>query len=151
MPGKKLVVDQEYFFEATPKVVFAALIEPKQLVKWFLSSAKIEPRKGGDYRFTWRGGYKHSGEVRKIVRDKTLVLTWPDKFENGQVYETQVSFTLAKKGSGTLLKLKHTGFKKGDDWVWLYGAIQSGWAYYLTNLKSVLAQGIDLRSDYDDV
>lgn len=151
MPSKQLVIEQKYFFETTPEVVFKALTEPKQLAKWFLSKATIDARRGGDYTFTWAGGYKHSGKVMKCVRNKTLVLSWPDQFESGKVYATQAAFTLGKKGHGTLLKLKHSGFKKGDDWVSLYGAIQSGWAYFLTNLKSVLAQGVDLRSKYDDV
>lgn len=151
MPSGQLVIEQEYFFDTTPEIVFKALTEPKELAKWFLSKAKIDARRGGDYEFTWQGGYKHSGKVMKFVKNKTLVLSWPDKFESGKVFTTQAAFTLSRKGNGTLLKLKHTGFKKGDEWIWLYGAIQSGWAYFLTNLKSVLAQGVDLRSRYDDV
>ncbi len=149
MPSRKHVIEQEYYYDATPETVFRALTVPKELVRWFLSDAKIKPKEGSSYTFTWHGGYSHKGKVEKLAPGRTLVLTWPDELK-GKVYETRAAFTLRKKGKGTLLKLKHSGFKEGDDWVWLYGAVQSGWAYFLTNLKSVLSQGVDLRSKFDN-
>ena len=148
MPSKKRVIEQEYYYKATPETVFKSLTVPKELVKWFLNEAKIRPKEGGFYTFTWEGGFSHTGKVEEVDPGRKLVLSWPDKIKD-KVYETQVTFTLKKKSEGTLLKVKHIGFKKGSDWVWLYGAIQSGWAYYLTNLKSVLSQGTDLRSEFD--
>jgi len=148
LSSKKRVVQQEYYYDATPQTVFKALTVPKELARWFLKDAKIRPREGSPYTFTWEGGFSHKGKVEKVKIDQELVLSWPDEIE-GKLYETQAAFTLRKKGKGTLLKVKHTGFKAGDDWNWLYGAVQSGWAYYLTNLKSVLSQGTDLRSKFD--
>lgn len=144
----KLVIEQSYYYDVPPGKVFRALTEPKKLVKWFLKSAKIEPVTGSSFTFKWEGGHTNKGKVLKVSRDRSLVLTWPDVI-NGKRYPTQASFTLAKKGKGTVLTVKHTGFKDGDDWVWLFGAIQSGWAYFLMNLKSVLEQGVDLRSKHD--
>ncbi len=149
MAAKRPVVEQAYYFEAGPQTLFRCLTTRRELVRWFLSDAKIKPEAGTDYTFAWHGGYSHAGVVRKVVKDKSLVLSWPDKI-GGKVYETEVSFTLSKKGKGAMLKLRHTGFKDGKDWVWLFGAVQSGWAYYMTNLKSVLLQGKDLRSDFDN-
>jgi uncharacterized protein YndB with AHSA1/START domain len=142
------VIDQQYYFEAPVGDVFNALTEPEELVKWFLGSARIRPVERTNYTFTWKGGSEHTGEVLKVVPNRNLVLSWPNKIK-GRLYPTQVSFTLVRRGKGTLLKLKHTGFKDGDDWVWLFGAVQSGWTYFLMNLKSVIEQGRDLRSKYD--
>lgn len=142
------VIEQAYYYPVPPEKVFKALTKKKTLVKWFLKDATIKPKAGSAYKFVWEGGYTHDGKVEEVDLGKRIVLTWPDKIK-GKTYETKVSFTLAKKGKGTMLKVKHTGFKEGNDWVWLYGAVQSGWAYYLTNLKSVLAEGVDLRSEYD--
>ncbi len=118
------------------------------MTKWFLKDAKIRPLAGSTYKFTWHGGFSHVGKVEKVVPGKALVLTWPDVIK-GKEYKTKVSFSITRKGKGTVVKLKHTGFKEGNDWLWLFGAVQSGWAYYMTNLKSVVSQGKDLRSDYD--
>jgi uncharacterized protein YndB with AHSA1/START domain len=148
LTSKKRTIIQEYYYDADPETVFRALTVPKELVKWFLADARIRLKEGSSYTYTWQGGSSHTGRIEKLEPGRNLVLSWPDEIK-GKSYETKVAFALRKKGRGTLLKVKHTGFKEGDDWVWLYGAIQSGWAYFLTNLKSVLSQGVDLRSKYD--
>jgi len=148
MASSELVVEQSYYYPVSPARVFRALTTRKLLVKWFLKDASIKAKEGSTYKFVWDGGFSHVGIVEKVVEDKTLVLSWPDRIK-GKLYETKASFNLTKKGKGTILKVRHTGFKQGDDWIWLFGAIQSGWAYYLTNLKSVLGEGVDLRSEHD--
>ncbi len=141
-------IQQTYQFAASPERVFAALTEAGQLVKWFSEKATVTPRKGGGYRLTW-GEYTMRGRVTSIERPKKLVLAWIDRFPGGKVFETEAQFSFAKRGKGTLLTLTHRGFKSGKKWVALYGAVQSGWAYYLLNLKSFLDHGVDLRSAHD--
>ncbi len=148
MGFKPPVIEQKYYFDATAETMVRYLTDRKELVKWLLSDARIKPEVGSTYKFTWRGGSNHAGKVEKVVPGKTLVLTWPNVIR-GKEYRTKVSFSIAKKGRGSVVKLRHTGFKEGDDWLWLFGAIQSGWAYFMTNLKSVVSQGKDLRSDFD--
>jgi uncharacterized protein YndB with AHSA1/START domain len=144
-------VEQVYYYATSPRKLFAALTEPKKLITWFLQDAALELRKGAAFRFTWKGGYTMKGRVR-VVRPPTMVeLDWTDRFPGGKVFTTVARFDLRKKGSGTLLKLTHSGFKRGRKWVVLYGAVESGWAYYLTNLRAVLEHGVDLRSDLDAI
>ena len=137
-----------YFCDASPAEVFKALTKPKRLTKWFVGGAKIKPKEGSAYEFSWKGYPNQKGKVEKVVPNQLLVLAWPNTVK-GKVYHTKVSFGLARKGKGTILEVTHTGFGDGDDWVWLYGAIQAGWGYFLMNLKSVLGEGIDLRSKHD--
>lgn len=144
-------VEHTFYYAAPPTTVFAALTEPAQLARWFVEKATISPRKGATFRLTWRGGYSMKGKVKGAVPPKRLVLTWNDEFENGKVLKTEVRFDLRKKGKGTLLTVTHRGFKDGKKWVALYGGIESGWAHYLTNLRSVLEHGTDLRSDLDSL
>ncbi len=54
------------------------------------------------------------------------------------------SFKVAKKGHGTLLKLRHTGFEDPEHFAEYF----SRWGHFLTNMKSVLDYGTD-RSEYD--
>jgi uncharacterized protein YndB with AHSA1/START domain len=144
-------IEQTYYYAASPKRVFSALTEPKELVRWILQEAVIELREGATFRFTWRGGYTMKGKVRAVRPPTRIELGWTDRFPRGKVFKTAARFDLRKKGPGTLLKLTHSGFKSGRKWVVLYGAVESGWAYYLTNLRAVLEHGIDLRSDLDVV
>jgi uncharacterized protein YndB with AHSA1/START domain len=142
-------VEHVYFYQAAPARVFRALSDPKEIVKWFPSRAKIELRKGGEFRLFWEGGVM-KGKVKAVDAPKRLVVVWHDRID-GKSYDTVARFELKKKGTGTILALTHEGFKSGKDWIWLYGAIQSGWAYYLTNLRSVLEHGTDLRSAHDSI
>lgn len=142
-------IEQTYRLAAPPERVFAALTDPEELVKWFVDKAEFSPKKGGSFRLKWAAGYSLKGRVKAIEPPKKLHLAWIDRFEGGKVFETEARFSLKKKGKGTLLTVTHRGFKSGKQWIALYGGIQSGWAYYLSNLRSVLDHGTDLRSEFD--
>ena len=141
-------IEQAYYFDASPEKMFKYFTSRKKLVKWFLSDAEITPKAGSKYKFTWSGGSSQAGVVEKVVPNKSLILTWPNVVK-GKEYRTQATFTFTKKGKGTLVGIRHVGFEDGDDWRWLYGAVQSGWAYFMMNLKSVVTNGEDLRSKHD--
>ena len=147
--AKSRTLKQGLFIQAPPDKVFRALIEPRLLKKWFLESATLSPRTGGNYTFTWHGDYNHSGKVLNYAKDKTLSLSWPAYLKGKHLGTTRATFRLKPKDNGTVLELAHSGFKSGNQWVEFYGAVCSGWAYFLTNLKSVLQHGRDLRSPLD--
>jgi len=86
-----------------------------------------------------------TGKVKKFEADKAVSFSWHDKMPSGEMVVTTASFELTKKGSGTIVRLKHSGFKDPVH----FAECSSRWAYYLTNLKSVLDRGKDLRSKYD--
>lgn len=144
-------IRQVYFFHASPAEVYGALTDPKELVKWFSSAAKVEAKKGGKFQLSFTGGYEMKGKVKRAKAAARLTVAWVDKLGKGRTYKTSADFVLRKKGDGTLLKLTHEGFGSGKDWVELYGGIQSGWAHFLTNLRSVLEHGTDLRSEHDAI
>jgi uncharacterized protein YndB with AHSA1/START domain len=141
----KFVIEQAYYFEAPVKKVFHALTDSKMLVKWFLSKAKVVPKKGGSYSFDWIGGYHMTGKVKRFETNKAVSFSWSDKLKSGEWAKTTASFKVARKRRGTLLKLLHTGFKDPEH----FAECSSRWGYYLTNMKSVLNRGTDLRSKYD--
>ena len=142
---KSFVIEQAYYFETPPAKVFEALTEPKGLVSWFLSNAKVDRKEGGNYAFDWIGGYHMAGTVRAFEKNKAVSYSWHDKLESGEMANTEASFEVAKKGDGTLLRLRHTGFTDPEH----FAECSSRWGYYLTNLKSVLDHGTDLRSEHD--
>ena len=142
-------IEQTFYYAAPPERVYSALTESNELIRWFADKASVVPRKGGAFRLTWSTGYSMRGKVKSVDPGKRLQIAWVDRFERGKVFETEARFVFVKRGRGTQLTVIHRGFKSGKKWVALYGSIQSGWAYYLTNLRSVLEHGIDLRSDRD--
>jgi len=142
---KSLKIEQSYYFETPSEKVFQALTDPKILVTWFLSKAKVEPKKGGTYSFDWIGGYHMTGKVKQFESGSSVSFSWTDKLKSGELAKTTVSFKVTKKGNGTLLKLRHTGFEDPEH----FAECSSRWGYYLTNMKSVLDHDTDLRSKYD--
>lgn len=142
---KPFVVEQTYFFRVGPSRVFAALTQPGLLERWFLSHAEVEPRKGGSFVFVWSGGYRMSARLLQYARNRTVTFQWVDQFPKRKVVTTSASFRVSRRGRGTLLKLRHSGFTDPEH----FASSSSGWAYFLTNLKSVLEHGFDLRSELD--
>ncbi len=144
-----LEIKQSFYFDVPPEEVFRALTEPEQLIRWFLAKAKVDLKKGGKIEFVWMGGQKMASKVKKVVPNKQVAYAWQDELPKGKKAKTLAEFKVVKKGKGSLLKLTHSGFGEGKAWIEPYGAIQSGWAYYLTNLKSLMQNDVDLRSKYD--
>ncbi len=149
MAKDKLKIQQSYYFDAPPEKVFGALTEPDKLIGWFLVKAKVDLRRGGKIEFVWEGGHKMASKVKRVVPNKEVSFVWLDDLTKGKKAKTLAEFKVVRKGKGSLLKLAHSGFGESKAWIELYGAIQSGWAYYLMNLKSVLQNGVDLRSKHD--
>jgi uncharacterized protein YndB with AHSA1/START domain len=148
MRAKPLALRQSYFYRTSPQRLFRALTDPKQIVGWFLAKAELSLEKGAPYRFEWAGGYSHTGRVLDVVPDRRLSLEWPNGSGTHR-FQTQVTFTLRRTGRGTFLTVIHTGFPRTPVGLEQYGGTQSGWAYYLLNLRSVLEFGRDLRSPRD--
>ncbi len=150
--AKSRTIKQRLFIKAPPSKVFKAITEPRLLKRWFIASAKLSPRKGGNFSFKWQGGYALSGKVLDYNRDKKLSLSWQHGKEGKKpLGTTRVTFKLKPKEEGTILELTHSGYKSGNPWVEEYAEHSSGWAYYLTNLKSVLQHNKDLRSPLDSI
>jgi len=137
---RKYAIKQSYFIEASPEQVFDALVNPELLVKWFLTKANFEPREGGNYFFEWMVGYSLAGTVKKFEKNKLVSYT----FGSGGIGNaSSVSFELFPKGIGTILRLHNDGVEDIKSLENFAGR----WGYYLTNLKSVLKTGVDLRSE----
>ena len=147
---KSRTIKESFYIQAPPSKVFNHLVSPAKLKDWFLESAKLSPRKGGNYEFVWQGGYNHTGKVVDYARDNKLSLTWPQFWNEKPVGTTRVTFKVVPKEKGTLLQLTHSGYKRsGEPWVQLYTQTYSGCAYFCMNLKSVLETGRDLRRPED--
>src|SRR5207247_1395353 len=72
---KTIVVD------APPKVVFKALTNEKELVRWMPQEARIDPRRNGEYEFKYHWAEKglHSvatGKILELIPDKRLSYTY---------------------------------------------------------------------------
>ncbi len=129
-------INQTYALEAPPSKVFAALTDSRELVKWWAVKARVDPVDGGRFSLVFNNGFVWDGKLSNFEENKSVSFSW---------VEGTASFKLVKKGEGTLLKLHHAGFVHAER----LAASTAGWTYYLSNLKSVLDHGTDLRSKED--
>jgi uncharacterized protein YndB with AHSA1/START domain len=115
------VLKLERRLEAKPDQVFAAWIEPKQLVQWFgpegmtVPKHEIDPRVGGKWMTTMQGadGQEHtvSGVYREIDRPRRLVFTWAWHDGGKRGHETEVIVEFRPDGNGTLMTLTQHSFE----------------------------------------
>ena len=140
-------VSHQYFIHSSPKKVFDAMTDPKQIVKWLADSAEIDLREGGQYKIGWKDGPQHSGMILQLIPGKSMTLSW--EWEGVSLHDTKFKLSVESKGSGSLFQIEHSGFPAQNKWTDLYAGAEWGWTYFAMNLKSVLEDGHDLRSPYD--
>jgi uncharacterized protein YndB with AHSA1/START domain len=117
--------------------VFKMWTDPVQLRSWFLADAKIDLKKGGNFEWKWHAGVKEKGKVLSFKKPSKLSFTFA-----GSVCD--VTFKKDKRGSLVTLRQHNIPVtEKGKFDVYLN--CSCGWTFYLTNLKTYLEYGIDLR------
>ena len=105
----KLNVDLDQFIEGPPEKVWKALTDPTLLARWLMPN-DFEPRVGKRFTFTpdcptsWEGNV--SCEVLELVPHQRMVWTWQT---SGMKKPTRLVFELSASGTGTRLRLRHSG------------------------------------------
>ena len=110
---------------APPERVFRALSDPGELQRWFSGSPdcpekfwKMDARVGGRYSYTTQKGaitingvseLECHGEILEFDPPWLLVYTWITNWHDDTSKATVVRWELEKKGSGTLVKVTHSG------------------------------------------
>lgn len=126
--------------DAPAAVVFKALTDERELVKWLPQEAKMDPRVGGRLQFRYRREGRPNelvfeGEVLELVRDRKVSYTYHfPRAESAQVAgptpDTVVTWTLAALPDGkTRVTVVHTGFITG-----LAKYAEEGWERNLSQL-----------------
>jgi hypothetical protein len=67
-----------------------------------------------------------------------------------RVLYSEVTFSVRRVRGGTVVTVRHGPFPPVAPWLSAFGGSESGWGYFLLNLRSVVEFGRDLRSPLDD-
>ncbi|CAN1517090.1 COG3832 Uncharacterized conserved protein [Fimbriimonadaceae bacterium] len=132
----------------TPVDVFRAWTVPDEIGKWFLDAfhtkdGEVQPQDvvaevGWNYEWTWLEGTREEGEFTNIVANEEVAFTFgPDC-----AVRVRFSEELTRTCVEVVQTQSHEDETKRAEWA--FGCVQ-GWTFYLTNLKSVLENGTDLR------
>ncbi|MBS1529047.1 MAG: SRPBCC domain-containing protein [Bacteroidetes bacterium] len=146
-------------FNADVRSIYKAWTTPAGLESWFL-------RKADFYTITGR----LRGKDESILKEDTYEWLWhgfgDDTLQKGEVLEvneidflkftftddTIVSVSLRSANGLTILELTQENIKEEPDpGQNLFIQCQTGWTFYLANLKSIIEGGIDLRNKRMDV
>jgi uncharacterized protein YndB with AHSA1/START domain len=138
--------------DAPIEKVYAAWATPAGLESWFLKKSNLAvgaiPRqpgelaqKGDEYEFLWHGhpNSAHKGRVTSADGKSQFTFTFSQ--------DLPVSISLYKECDETIVELIEM-FDPADEEAARkhYLGNMKGWIFYMTNLKSVLEGGLDLRN-----
>jgi len=138
-------VRNEIIIDAPTEKVFAALIVPEHIKRWFPAPAPVvEPRVGGDYGF----GFSFEMDGKKIepppmkilefVENEKLTITWPDWRMDPSVPDQKVTWLLEPMDGKTRLTLIHDGFTRAVD----VSDYPFGWQQFMGQIRDV-AQSLE--------
>jgi len=132
---------------APPDRVFAALTDAKQLMQWFTNEYcpakywEMDARLGGAYSYASERSsvvvngvdeFRCRGRITEIDPPRLLVYTWIGNWHLNKQTETEVRWELAPAGSGTHVKVTHSGLT-GDPAS--LNDYKGGWPGVVENLK----------------
>ena len=128
---KTIIVD------APPKVVFRALTDEKELVRWMPQEAKMEARVGGEYEFKYHWAQRGldavaTGKILELIPDRRLSYTFVSSRSGSGTSLTSsvVTWMLDDLPDGkTRVTVVHSGITKE-----VYGDTDAGWGYYTGQL-----------------
>ena len=127
----KTEIKNEWNYDQSPKEVWQYLTRPELIAQWLMPN-DFKPEAGQEFRFTAKpipsldlDGIFHC-KVVEIQPFSKLTYTWKGGPGNGVfTLDTLVEWTLEKKGNGTKLSIRQSGFKETN--VSIFDAMTSGW------------------------
>jgi uncharacterized protein YndB with AHSA1/START domain len=125
----------ERHIAASPATVFSFFSSSERWLLWQGVEATIELRPGGLFRMNVSGDGFATGRFLEVVPNRRLKFTWGWEMPERGIPpgSSTVEIDLLPDGTGTLLRLMHTGLP--PDWVELH---RQGWDLYVGKLQSVV-------------
>ena len=147
MSNKSSFYNHTVVIKSPKNVVFKALTNADDLMRWFPTRVESDPRTGGKFKYTWEFANasengSQEGEYVDVTPNEMLSYTW--KTES---VPTLVSIQLSESGEETTVELDHASLQEGADSEKLHNDHANQWEFFLMNLKGYLEAGMDMRKD----
>ena len=139
--------NQEITIKSSKDVVFKAISEADELMRWFPTKVESDPRTGGKFKFEWKftdasQNGSQEGEFVEVIPNEKLTYTWTAKS-----ISTLVTFVLSESNGETTVELDHSTAQDGADEKMLHDEHADQWGFFLMNLKGYLEAGMDMRTE----
>jgi uncharacterized protein YndB with AHSA1/START domain len=142
--GKRVTksIDLTIEIDAPPEAVWEAISKAEELQRWFPLNAEIEPGVGGTVTIDWGPDVRGTADIEAWDEGRRLVYVerpWgPAVEDDAEPVRVAVEYTIEGRGGKTVLRMVNSGFSADADWADFIDTIDSGWRYFLFNLKHYL-------------
>lgn len=140
MENAPFVIEQ--LFPATADVVWRAISNREEMIKWYFDLKEFKPEVGFEFRFTAGPSderqYKHVCKVTVVIVGKKLAYSW---HYDGYDGDSEVTFELFAEDNQTKLRLTHAGLESFPVYIPDFSpqSFADGWTYLIgTALKEYL-------------
>jgi len=131
-------IKKRVWIKASAEVVYKALTESKELVRWFCDRASCDAREGGELSAHWKTG-KSSQKGRAVfthlIPGESMELLWIDDGQGAHTKSSAhtLSYEIKSKSGMTELVMIDTGDSPSDEETFAF--LDQGWNSVLLELK----------------
>jgi uncharacterized protein YndB with AHSA1/START domain len=119
--------------KASPGIVFQALTDARDLVRWFCDRATSDPREGGELTAYWKTGARKGRAVfLRVVPGAQVEIDWLDD-DGGQDSRHVLSYMIKLKRGTSEVTMNDVGLPLPDEETYAY--LSDGWNQVLLELK----------------
>jgi uncharacterized protein YndB with AHSA1/START domain len=130
-------IEKRVLIQASPAIVFKALTEARDLVRWFCDRAASDVREGGEITAVWKSekeNTKGKGIFTRLLPGALVEITWSDE-GGGPVENARHVFRYTiqqKRGTTEVDLLDQEGPTMDEE---SFSVLNEGWNYVLQDLK----------------
>ncbi len=135
-PGGKII--KKVWIRASAEVIYKALTESKELVRWFCDRAFSDPREGGELVAYWRTGkssQKGRAVFTRLVSGSALELLWIDDGSGAKEKNSSHTLSYEIRSKSGLTELVMVDQDESDSDEDTRAILDQGWNLVLLELK----------------
>lgn len=128
-------VEREISIDAPVDVVWRALTDARELMRWFPLNATVTPGVGGSIMTRWDEAHENDDGRIEIWEPEHHLRTVG---QGGSWVGIATDYYLQGKAGRTVLRVVSSGFGEGEDWDDLLNSFGGGWDFELRGLRFYL-------------
>ena len=136
---------QKIKIKSTPDIIFSALTEEQELLKWWPTQVEVGLREGGGFRRNFEPYVESTerGQFLRIIPNQ--LLKYSAESTDFPHLTREVTMEIIAQGENTQVVVTEAGWKSGRLWEKLYRSGEMGWKQILHDLKVFVETGNDPR------
>ncbi len=136
--ANKARIEKRVLIKASPSIIFQALTDAHDLVRWFCDRATSDPREGGELTAFWKfgkAGQRGRAIYTKFLPDSALELLWVDdgEGENQKNPNHILTYSIRSKRGTSEVIMRDEGGQPLDEEI--LESFDQGWNITLFDLK----------------